>query len=92
MIYTMDTVTPERFAQSYGLWDTTDELHRVCEKMSRLEPMYGNQNTSDRQAWLDSWAHIVHETSQRHKGDPVIFTTDADDFLTWVDALLEVTS
>ena len=93
MIYTMDTVTPERFAQSYGLWDTTDELHRVCEKMSSLEAMYGNQNTGDRQAWLDSWAHIVHRTSQRHKGDPVIFTTDADEFLAWADALLaEVTS
>ena len=90
--YTMTKVDPDVFAIAYNLGGDYDYLDDLRRGVRSLEPMWRKQNTSDRQAWLDSWAHIVHETSQRHKGDPVIFTTDADDFLTWVDALLEVTS
>ena len=86
--YTMTKVDPDVFAIAYNLAGDYDYLDDLRRGVRSLEPMWRKQNTGDRQAWLDSFARITHQTTQRHDDDLIVFTCDADDFLTWVDALL----
>lgn len=82
---TMIRVSPQEFLRAYNLYD--DGMYQVVlvAAMRRLEPVFKKQDTGSPQAWVDSFARTVHETSQRHNGDAVIFTTDADELGEFVD-------
>ena len=91
--YTMTKVDPDVFAIAYNLGGDYDYLDDLRRGVRSLRPMFRSQSVNSHQAWLDSFAQITHQTTQRHDDDFIVFTCDADDFLTWVDALLaEVTS
>ena len=90
--YTMTKVDPDVFAIAYNLAGDYDYLDDLRRGVRSLAPMFRSQSVNSHQAWLDSFAQITPQTTQRHDDDFIVFTCDADDFLTWVDALLvEVT-
>ena len=84
MIHAIAKVDAAEFAAAYGLDSDEPRLAYVIESMQSLHPMFRSQRRcADQQAWLDEFARIVHETTQRHQGDPVVWTCDADEFAQW---------
>ena len=74
---TMIKVSPQEFLRAYNLYD--DGMYQIVlmVAMRKLAPVFKNQATDDAQTWLDSFAQIVHQTSQIHRENPIVFTTDA---------------
>ena len=84
MNYTIAKVQPAQFAAAYGIDQDGDRLVLVVRWMQELHPMFRSQrDCADQQAWLDEFARVVHQTSQRHRTDPVIWTCDAGEFAEW---------
>ena len=82
--YTTEKVSTARFVEAYQLDADYDYLRHLASRKASLTKQFKKQNVSSSQAWLDSWARIVHETSQKTSDDPIIFVCDVDEFDQWV--------
>lgn len=84
MNHTIIKVSANEFAEAYGLDRDAQFLTHVVRSMETLHPIFRSQRgCADQQAWIDEYARVVHETSQLHQGDPVIYTADAAEFSRW---------
>lgn len=82
--YTTEKVSAAQFVETYQLDDDWVYLRHLASRKASLTKWFKKQDVSSSQAWLDSWARIVHQTTQKTANDPIIFVCDVAEFDSWV--------
>jgi|AntAceMinimDraft_11_1070367.scaffolds.fasta_scaffold00311_49 hypothetical protein len=89
-LYRYEKVAPYAFLAYYGLYSDPESLNKLRVRLLTLEKIHERQENSSRQAWVNSFARIMHESDRNSKGN-VIYTTNPKELAYYINDLMRRT-